>query len=217
MRTVVGLFDNAVEAQRTIQELVGLGLAVDDIGIAMPLGSRTSVPSDARMNLRPMDVPDAGRIAAGGPLRRVLEKKDHGAAADLASTLRSFGLSSELAQRYADGVRRGAILESIVVKDRDANNVVAVMRRHSHAPAPATDRRPYDDAGYRKHFAETRPGGTYEEYEPAYKLGHQLRSDERLRRMTWEDVEGRVRNQWEANRPGTWERFKEAIRHAFSR
>jgi uncharacterized protein (TIGR02271 family) len=382
MRTVVGLFDNLTEAQRTIQELVQLGFAAETISIATNLGAQRAIETGTHIDLSPMDVSDVGRIATGGPLREALRSQSSpGSSLDLASLLRRSGLSNELATRYAAGIKQGETLESIMVNDRDADNVAAVMRKHSHVPhtmpTPASmsttmplsegsevaapvppimstkerlqagvggvktskenrrfeddidrtipvireeiqigkrevqtgsvrvsvhvverpsfgeislreehveierrsvDRpvrgdenpfredtielreyaeqplvtkqarvveeivlhksirehmarvgdnvrvtevqfeRPFDPQSYRQHFdALGTKGERFEEYAPAYKLGQDLRNDSRLHGSRWEDIEPRIREQWETKSPGTWEKFKESIRHAFGK
>jgi len=132
MRTVLGLFDNLTEAQRTIQELVQLGFAADSIGIVTSPGSQRTLEADPRVNLHPLDVGDVGRIAAGGPMRAALTSTNGGA--NLSATLRRYGVESELAERYVAGVRKGETLEAIIVNDQDSMRAYEVMRRHSHIP-----------------------------------------------------------------------------------
>jgi uncharacterized protein (TIGR02271 family) len=378
MRTVLGLFDNLTEAQRTIQELVQLGFAADSIGIVTSTASQRALESDPRVNLRLMDVNDVGRVAAAGPLRDALAAGNGGA--NLSATLRRYGLEGELAERYVAGVRKGETLEAIIVHDQDSTRAYEVMRRHSHVPQGyggavagaglagsrvteqqradanrearlreerlreerlreqqraqvhqfgeetrtipivreelkvgkrevetgalranvhiverpvtndvnlreehivierrAVDRplrgdenvfrndqiemheyaeqpiiakeariveevvihktvrehveriadkirntelefeRPFDASMYRKHFEGLGlRGERFEDYAPAYRLGHELRGDARLKGSRWEDVEPGVRQSWESRNPGTWEKFKETIRHAWT-
>jgi len=61
-------------------------------------------------------------------------------------------------------------------------------------------------------------GGRYEDYEPAYRYGSTLASDERHRNRNWNDIEADARRDWETRYPGsTWERFKAAVRHGWDR
>jgi hypothetical protein len=380
MRTVVGLFDNISEAQRTLQELVQLGFAPENISIITNPKSQPGFASGMRLNLSAIDLNDVGRVAAAGPMREALKSENGGA--NLSATLRRYGFTNDIANHYAAGVRQGETLESIVVEDRDSDKVVEIMRRHSHVPAagyesqqPTTSRpaaaaataaagttsvverakekietlreergrdrdrdrryeeeertipvireelhvgkrevergavrasvhvverpvsgevkireehveverravdrplgeneklfrddqvemreyaeepvsvkearvveevilhktvkehieriedrvrstevefdRPYDASTFRKHFDTLGlKGARFEEYSPAYRLGYDLRRDPRMKGARWEDIEPRVRENWEAKSPGTWERFKESIKHAFSR
>jgi hypothetical protein len=63
----------------------------------------------------------------------------------------------------------------------------------------------FDTARFREHFGRMGTAGEYGDYEPAYRFGSELKG-------RWEDVEESARTRWESQRPGTWERFKEAIR-----
>jgi uncharacterized protein (TIGR02271 family) len=61
-------------------------------------------------------------------------------------------------------------------------------------------------------------GGSYEDYEPAYRYGHTLSGDTRYAGRRWEDIEPDVRSDWELQHPGSaWERFKAAVRHGWER
>ena len=64
----------------------------------------------------------------------------------------------------------------------------------------------YKDSGY-----------AYDDYEPAYHFGRSLREDARFENRDWNTLENDVRADWERLRPGTWERFKEAIRYSWDR
>lgn len=58
----------------------------------------------------------------------------------------------------------------------------------------------------------------YEDYEPAYRYGHALSSDERYRGRSWNEVEPEFQRDWESRYPGSaWERFKAAVRHGWER
>jgi len=74
-------------------------------------------------------------------------------------------------------------------------------------------------ADYRRHHTTTFAGsGTYyEDYEPAYRYGYDLGTNERYRGRDWTVLETDARRDWEARRPGTWERFKAAIRYGWDK
>jgi hypothetical protein len=78
----------------------------------------------------------------------------------------------------------------------------------------------YDDY-YRSHWDENYSslGGNYDDYEPAYRYGTEMRRDEKYRDRDWNDVEKSLRSDWETRHPGvsTWEKFKAAIRHGWDR
>ena len=61
-------------------------------------------------------------------------------------------------------------------------------------------------------------GGSYEDYDPAYRWGHTLRSDARWQGRDWDAIEPELRGEWERGHPGSaWERFKAAVRHGWER
>jgi len=61
-------------------------------------------------------------------------------------------------------------------------------------------------------------GGTFEEYAPAYEYGSTAAASKQFKGRQWDEVEPELRSDWEARNPGSkWERFKDSIRHAFSR
>lgn len=73
---------------------------------------------------------------------------------------------------------------------------------------------------YRKHWQSSfaNQGGRYEEYEPAYRYGAQLRNNESYKGYQWNQVEPEARRDWESKNPGsTWEKTKDAVRHAWER
>jgi stress response protein YsnF/uncharacterized membrane protein len=124
MKTVVGVFRDAGEARRTIEELMTLGVPQKDISVV-------TGPTDGnvmRLEMASLDVTDVGRLAACGPLAEVIRGSGRGA---LTGSLRHFGLPADLAAHYTNAVREGETLESIMVEDRDADRVVEVMNRHA--------------------------------------------------------------------------------------
>jgi uncharacterized protein (TIGR02271 family) len=73
------------------------------------------------------------------------------------------------------------------------------------------------DPIFRKHYATAfaGKGATYTEYEPAYRYGYELSTNERYRGRTWDALEADARRDWEARHPSTWELFKDAIRYGW--
>ncbi|AKF03602.1 YsnF/AvaK domain-containing protein [Sandaracinus amylolyticus] len=73
---------------------------------------------------------------------------------------------------------------------------------------------------HRTHFDRnygTVADARWESYEPAYRLGHELGGDRRYAGRDWAMIERDARTRWEGTYPGTWERVKAAVRHAFVR
>jgi uncharacterized protein (TIGR02271 family) len=76
------------------------------------------------------------------------------------------------------------------------------------------------DDDYRAHWQQNygSQGGRYEEYLPAYEYGSTAAGSRQFKGRQWDEVEPDLRRDWEARYPGTaWERFKDSVRHAFSR
>jgi uncharacterized protein (TIGR02271 family) len=70
---------------------------------------------------------------------------------------------------------------------------------------------------FRRHCTTTLGGGlTYEQCSPAYRYGYESAQDARYR-GDWNAVESDMRRDWETRQPGTWDRFKSAIRYAWDR
>ncbi len=68
------------------------------------------------------------------------------------------------------------------------------------------------DSRFRSHFTSTNPTGNYEEYAPAYDYGRQIGSNASYADDF--DTNDTYRTQWESRNPGTWDKFKSAVRHA---
>jgi stress response protein YsnF len=139
MRTVIGLFGNAGEARRAIDELHGLGYSPEKISVVTNVASQDAIQAKRPMSLESLELVDVGRVATGGPLRDVLVKQP-GLSGALGSALQLFGLTPELADHYVSGVKHGETLESLTVEDRDSDRVLAVMRRRTANPSPGEER-----------------------------------------------------------------------------
>jgi hypothetical protein len=51
------------------------------------------------------------------------------------------------------------------------------------------------------------------EYEPAYRYGYDV--GERYPDKDWRALEAEIHRDWDMWHPGTWERFKDAIRYGW--
>src|SRR5206468_9807774 len=60
-------------------------------------------------------------------------------------------------------------------------------------------------------------GGSYEQYEPAYRYGYDLSAMPNYRGRDWTTIEPEIRQDWETRQPNTWDRFKNSIRFAWER
>jgi hypothetical protein len=161
MKTVVGMFSDMDEAQRSFEDLMRLGLNPNDISIVTR--STEAVKSD-RIRLSPIDAMDTGRISAAGPIASVLAQRKTG----LVGTLRNAGVSAALAEHYAAAVGQGETLESVIVDDRSADRVVEVMKRHAARSGVGLEAKPLTQP-----TATTEHGGMFERAKEAVaeKLG----------------------------------------------
>ena len=74
------------------------------------------------------------------------------------------------------------------------------------------------ESDFRQHCTRTfsQGGLTYEQCSPAYRYGYELASNTKYR-GDWATIEADARRDWEQRSPGTWERFKAAIRYSWDR
>lgn len=77
-----------------------------------------------------------------------------------------------------------------------------------------------DAARFRQHFDSNYAGQdrSYNDYDPAYRYGHELARNDEYRGQDWSKVEPHARREWDTRNAGkesTWERFKDAIRHGW--
>jgi len=86
--------------------------------------------------------------------------------------------------------------------------------------APQKDIKGFEvyDADFRRHYEiafATTSGSTYGHYLPAYRYGYTLATDKRYTGRDWTMIEPEARRAWEEGHAGTWEQFKDEIRHAW--
>lgn len=74
-----------------------------------------------------------------------------------------------------------------------------------------------DNPAYHSHYDAflANSGYPYDYYAPAYRYGYGLAGNARYKNSTWAVIEPEVQQDWEREHPGTWDRFKAAIRHAW--
>jgi uncharacterized protein (TIGR02271 family) len=74
------------------------------------------------------------------------------------------------------------------------------------------------DRGSRSHYdtSFSKSGYEYDQYRPAYRYGQDLAGFEDYQGRDWRDVEPDARQRWEERNPGTWEEFKDAVRHGWN-
>lgn len=90
------------------------------------------------------------------------------------------------------------------------------QRSFLNHPTDQTDFDP-ESPDYRNHYNASlaNTGYPYDYYVPAYRYGYGMASNARYQNSTWNVVETDARQDWEREHPGTWERFRDAIRHSY--
>ena len=115
--------------------------------------------------------------------------------------------------------------EAVVGKETDmrtetiseqVRNTVVDVDKTQAKPSMAAQASP----DYRTHYQANMAamGGTYEDYQPAYTYGSEMRSDPRYASRSWEDVEADAKSDWSSRNTGgssTWEKSKQAIKHGW--
>jgi uncharacterized protein (TIGR02271 family) len=119
--------------------------------------------------------------------------------------------------------KEARVVEEVVVRkgvEHEKKTIKDSVRKTDVRVEPI--REAFDETAYRQHFDQSYGRMTDEEYQyeqvlPAYRYGHSLRSDQRFAGDDWGTIEPQARTAWEENNPGTWTKFKAAIRHAWER
>lgn len=74
------------------------------------------------------------------------------------------------------------------------------------------------DDYFRSHWEKTYTGGTFQEYDPAYRHGESMKGNPGYKDKEWNDVEPEVRASWESQQPqSSWDKFKDAVKHGWER
>jgi hypothetical protein len=109
--------------------------------------------------------------------------------------------------------------EARVTEEVVINKTSDTRREEIHETAREThvDVEPLDE--YRQDFEQryATTGGNFDDYRPAYSFGHQRANDERYRNRQWEDAEQDLQREWETERPGTWNNYRDAARSSWDR
>jgi hypothetical protein len=111
-------------------------------------------------------------------------------------------------ERFKDAIRYG--WENITGDGAERSAASRTMDRRDFVT--------YSD-DFRKHYVTAfgDRGAAYTDYEPAYRYGYELGTNERYRGRDWAALEADARRDWEARHPSTWERFKDAIRYGWDK
>jgi len=73
---------------------------------------------------------------------------------------------------------------------------------------------PFFRSHYQNRFLDS--GYGYERYEPAYRYGYDLATDERYHEQDWDVLEPEARRYWgQHHADSPWEQFKDAVRYGW--
>lgn len=105
------------------------------------------------------------------------------------------------------------------VSDTVRRTDVEVEQLGTHATAGSATTVPGDEE-FRQHWqsAYGSSGGRYEDYSSAYRYGAGLAGQKQYQGYRWDELEPRVKSDWEATNAGTpWERTKQAVRYGWEK
>jgi uncharacterized protein (TIGR02271 family) len=115
-------------------------------------------------------------------------------------------------------IKRARVVEEVVIS-KDVDERTETVRdsvRRGDVEVERLD--PDDEDAFRRDFQSRFDGrGAYDDYEPAYRFGYTHAGDSQYRNSDWTTVEPQLRRDWESKGQGSWERFKESIRHGWER
>lgn len=75
------------------------------------------------------------------------------------------------------------------------------------------------DPDFRTHYKTTYSsmGSNFDRYQPAYRYGYTLATDDRYHGRNWSDIEPEIHRAWDGQNQGTWEDFKDAVRYSWDK
>ena len=114
--------------------------------------------------------------------------------------------------RVVEEVAIGKDVQERTETVRDTVRRTDVQVERSETAEPDRSLAQYESE-WRRHHGASGSGFSYEQLAPAYRYGAELAG--RQRGGDWATLEPEARRGWEEHHPGTWERFKEAVRHAW--
>jgi uncharacterized protein (TIGR02271 family) len=212
------------------QEEIAIPVVEEDIAIGKREVERGHVRIYSRITEQPVEESVRLREERVTVERRPVDRP--ATDADFAAAGKDVIEMTETAEEPVVSKQARVVEEVVVHKDvTEHTETVRGTERHTDVdvqrePETATQTRrvtaPQDFATYnddfRKHYGTAfgTSGVAYAEYEPAYRYGYELGTNERYRGRDWAALEAEARRDWEARHPSTWERFKEAIRYGWN-
>lgn len=149
------------------------------------------------------------------------------AAGEAAFTDRTYELT-ETAEEPVISKQARVIEEVVVGRDvaehtetiRDTVKRTDVEVQGSGAKGASLGAADIDESAFRQHYATNfaSRGATYDDYLPAYQLGHELGMDPTFGNRSWDDVQREAEGRWKTRYAGSrtsWQDIRDAVRHAF--
>jgi len=239
--TVVGLFDQASEAQRAAHELCAGTFAQRDVLVSSDAIDAVTLDCFARGELPAHDVQFyTEAVRHGGQLVVVQTTTDQAAQAAVilgryqvvdidarTAELNHTGMALMVSTLGTDGAAIAATQAPPAPGDQarqrggvriHATRLAAPVAAPPTAAPLAPPRDSAIEAGFQSHYMDTNAasGVGYEHYQTAYRYGYQLGIDPRYPKREWKKHKQMARTTWENYQPGTWEQFKDAIRYAWN-
>ncbi|HZR99724.1 MAG TPA: YsnF/AvaK domain-containing protein [Chloroflexota bacterium] len=222
----------------------GKGLGDDDhVGVGE--GAAVGVVEGLLIGAAAMLIPGIGPVVAVGPLAAGLAGAITGGVTGvivggIVGALEDAGVDEASARYYDERFKQGGYLLTVRTDDMEYEKARMILERHdgdvragtgsmpagqtsrgTNMATAGTTRTDWDTAmpGYRTRWQErfAGSGGRWEDYEPAYRFGYDMRNDPRFRGRSWAEVEPELRRDWESryhDRP--WDRFSSFIRDSWS-
>jgi uncharacterized protein (TIGR02271 family) len=213
------------------QEEVTIPVVEEDVAIGTREVERGHVRIFSRVTAQPVEEAVRLREERVTVERRPVDRP--ATEADLAAAQQEVIEVTETAEEPVV-TRRARVVEEVVVHKEETERTETVRGTERHTEVEV-QREPEDaatarratapqgfaayDAPFREHYttAFANSGAAYTAYEPAYRYGYELGTNERYRGRDWAALEADARRDWEARHPNTWERFKDAIRYGWNR
>jgi uncharacterized protein (TIGR02271 family) len=211
------------------QEEIAIPVVEEDISVGKREVERGHVRIFSRVTERPVEETVRLREERVTVERRPVDRQ--ATDADFAAAEKEVIEITETAEEPVVSKRTRVVEEVVVQKEvtertetvrgTERHTDVDVQREPETATATRRGKVPQDFATYdpifRKHYATafSGKGAAYTEYEPAYRYGYELSTNERYRGRNWAALEAEARRDWEARHPSTWERFKDAIHYGW--
>ena len=214
---LIGRYRALTEAEAIVHDLVEQGFARSQMTLATPYAV---APASAHLGLQVWSALEGTQ--------------------DLQRRFLDLGIPDNEVSTYTEAVRQGETLVVVHASAEHAERGLDILhgQRQGERPhwqylghvgvvshgdatrhrAPGTLDTPgvaRSEAAFRQHqaAAATESSLTYLEYEPAYRYGYDV--GQRLPEQEWGMLEAGLREGWERWHPGTWERFKDAIRYGW--